>query len=42
MDFKFGKEVSSDFINEKLNWNSKYYVRIGKKYAKLSTLATIL
>lgn len=38
MEFEFGKEVSPDFIKEKLNWNSKYYVKIGKKYAKLSSL----
>lgn len=38
MEFRFGKEVSSDFVKEKLNWNSKYYVKIGKKYANLSSL----
>jgi len=38
MEFRLGKEVSSDFVKEKLNWNSKYYVKIGKKYANLSSL----
>lgn len=38
MEFRFGKEVSLDFVKEKLNWDSNYYVKIGKKYAKLSSL----
>lgn len=38
MKFRFGKDVSCDFVEEKLKWNSKYYVKIGKKYAKLSSL----
>lgn len=38
MKFRFGKDVSRDFVEEKLKWNSKYYVKIGKKYAKLSSL----
>jgi len=38
MEFKFGKNVSVDFVKEKLQWNSKYYVKIGKKYAKMSSL----
>lgn len=38
MELKFGKDVSSDFVKEKLKWNSKYYVKIGKKYAKMSSL----
>lgn len=38
MKYRFGKEISSNFVEEKLNWNSKYYIRIGKKYANLSSL----
>ena len=38
MKFKFGKNVSVDYVKEKLQWNSKYYVKIGKKYAKMSSL----
>lgn len=38
MEYKFGKNVSEEFVKEKLNWNTKHFVKIGKKYAKLSTL----
>ena len=38
MKYKFGKEISSNFVKEKLNWNSKYYIKLGKKYAKISSL----
>jgi len=38
VEYKFGKNVSKEFIKEKLNWNTHYFVKIGKKYAKLSTL----
>jgi len=34
---KFGKNVSEAFIREKLNWNSKYYIKTAKKYSKLSS-----
>lgn len=37
MDYRFGKEVSEEFIKEKLNWNSKHFIKTAKKYAKLST-----
>ena len=38
MEYKFGKNVSEEFVKEKLNWNTHHFVKIGKKYAKLSTL----
>ena len=38
MEYKFGKNVSEEFVKEKLNWNTRHFVKIGRKYAKLSTL----
>lgn len=38
VEYKFGKDVTHEFVKEKLNWNTKHFVKIGKKYAKLSTL----
>ena len=38
LEYKFGKNVSEEFVKEKLNWNIKWGVKIAKKYAKLSTL----
>jgi 2-polyprenyl-3-methyl-5-hydroxy-6-metoxy-1,4-benzoquinol methylase len=36
LDFHYGKDVSLDFINEKLQWNSKYYLKMSKKFSKIS------
>jgi len=38
MEYKYGKNVSKEFIKEKLNWNTKYWIKTGQKYAKLSTV----
>lgn len=38
MKIRFGKEVSKEFIKNKLNWNSESYIKTAKKFAKLSNL----
>ena len=38
LDYRYGKNLSSDFIKLKLNWDHKYWVKILKKLAKRSKL----
>lgn len=38
MEFRFGKDASKQFIENKLKWDSKSYIKIAKKFAKYSDL----